>query len=621
MLAQRLAAPLFFSALILLCLQGCSGNSTANKHTPTTPTPNTPHQETSSNEYFVDDDGDDNNAGTSSAPFKTISKAAGIAQPGDTITVREGTYREWVKPAQGGTSEETRITYRAAEGEVVTLLGSEPVYGWEQESDHVWRAQLPEDFFGDFNPFNTLSRHPIYVAEDEEGDGWGWLKYGRWTHLGDIYLNGNGLTEKQHLEEVNSTPLSWYTETTNNQTTLWANFGEMNPNQNSIEVNARPYAFFPEKSGLGYITLEGFTILNVASHWAPPIHYQPAAVGPNGGHHWVIKNNTIMHAKAVCLSLGNPTGAADKTASGHHRITHNVILRCGQAGIAGAGWNKHSVISHNHIEDINYRREFGGWETAGIKHHVTSHLTISHNLIRNVHTQNPSIGAAHGIWNDYTNNNWRVSHNVIINTEGAAILAEANWEGPNLYDNNIVLDGTIGIYSSQGDAWVQNLFINTTFEQQNQDWGSRPPVGQQRWLNNMFFLGAPSQLSDTGRASFNTFIDHNHTPSPLLNSAQLISPQDLSFAAQSNESHIELTASYPAQGPVFAVAPLLNLQDTQLPFDISPNLQLDFFEEIRTESNNLAGALATLPANQQPLTVYTFSDRYLAAKALITPLR
>ena len=41
-------------------------------------------------EYHVSSGGDDNNTGTSDQPFKTISKAAEVVQPGSTVTVHEG---------------------------------------------------------------------------------------------------------------------------------------------------------------------------------------------------------------------------------------------------------------------------------------------------------------------------------------------------------------------------------------------------------------------------------------------------------------------------------------------------------------------------------------------------
>ena len=135
-------------------------------------------------ELFVAMDGDDQNPGHAHAPLRTINRAAEIAQPGDTITVREGVYREWVRPVRGGTSEKQRIVYQAEQGADVRIMGSEPADGWQRIDGQVWMIEIAAEDFGDFNPFDTLSRHPEDVEQDEAGDGWGWLKYGRWMHLG-----------------------------------------------------------------------------------------------------------------------------------------------------------------------------------------------------------------------------------------------------------------------------------------------------------------------------------------------------------------------------------------------------------------------------------------------------
>ena len=63
----------------------------------------------------------DDGPGTEEVPFKTISRAAEMAKPGDTVLVRAGIYRERVAPARGG-EEGMPITYMAAPGEA-------PMYG------------------------------------------------------------------------------------------------------------------------------------------------------------------------------------------------------------------------------------------------------------------------------------------------------------------------------------------------------------------------------------------------------------------------------------------------------------------------------------------------------------
>ena len=140
-----------------------------------------PSADAQARELFVAKDGDDQGAGTSAAPFLTINRAAQVAQPGDTVTVRAGVYREWVNPARGGSSEDARIVYQSAPGERVRLLGSEVVTGWQKEGN-LHRATVPNSTFGDFNPFATLTRHPQDIIEDqtEGAKGWGWLNYGKW---------------------------------------------------------------------------------------------------------------------------------------------------------------------------------------------------------------------------------------------------------------------------------------------------------------------------------------------------------------------------------------------------------------------------------------------------------
>ena len=72
-------------------------------------------------EYHVSVKGDDTSKGTAIAPFHTISRAAEAAQPGDFITVHEGTYRERINPPQGGMSDKERIIYQTTGTDKVVI--------------------------------------------------------------------------------------------------------------------------------------------------------------------------------------------------------------------------------------------------------------------------------------------------------------------------------------------------------------------------------------------------------------------------------------------------------------------------------------------------------------------
>ena len=62
-------------------------------------------------EFYVSKTGHDGQSGSLEALFKTISAAAAIAQPGDCITVHQGTDRERINPPRGGTSDDRATPY------------------------------------------------------------------------------------------------------------------------------------------------------------------------------------------------------------------------------------------------------------------------------------------------------------------------------------------------------------------------------------------------------------------------------------------------------------------------------------------------------------------------------
>jgi hypothetical protein len=73
-------------------------------------------------QYYVSLTGSDANPGTIKEPFKTLAKGCRVLRPGETLTVREGTYSEaLINCIPGGASWEMPITIAAHQGEVVTL--------------------------------------------------------------------------------------------------------------------------------------------------------------------------------------------------------------------------------------------------------------------------------------------------------------------------------------------------------------------------------------------------------------------------------------------------------------------------------------------------------------------
>jgi len=437
-------------------------------------------------EIHVATTGVDANAGTAAAPLRTIQRAADLAQPGDTITVHAGTYRERVNPPRGGESDAKRIVYQAAPGEKVEIKGSEVVRNWERVKGDVWKVTLPNSFFGSFNPYSDL----IY------GDWFGAKK--RQHHTGAVYLNGEWLVEAASIgelldpeakpkgkEELRSTSsarpgarddLKWFALVNTDRTTIWAQFKGVDPNKEEVEINARRTVFYPDMPGRNYITVRGFALRHAATPWAPPTSEQVGLIGTHWSRGWIIEENDISHSVCTAITLGKygdewDNQSADsaegyvktiergfangwnKATVGHHVVRNNTIAHCEQAGIVGSLGAVFSTVTANTIHDIHVRRLFGGAEMAGIKFHGAIDTEISRNHIHS---------SCLGIWLDWMAQGTRVMAN-LLHDNGEDLFTEVN-HGPILVANNIFLSARNLASNSRGAAYVHNLFAGAVVQ-------------------------------------------------------------------------------------------------------------------------------------------------------------
>ncbi|GHT64424.1 hypothetical protein FACS1894110_04040 [Spirochaetia bacterium] len=427
-------------------------------------------------EYHIKADGSDQNPGTQAAPFKNISRAAAIAKPGDTVIVHGGIYREWVNPANGGT-ESQRITYQAAAGEKVTITGAEIIKNWENVGGNVWKSVIPNTLFGAYNPYKEI----IY------GD---WLFTGdKKFHTGEVYLDGRSMYEAQTLDEVKTPQVSeesrdkdfsvyqWYCEAGEKETAIWANFHGVDPRGGNVEINVRPFVFWPEKNLRSYITVKGFTLKQAATNWAPPTALQTGLIGPHWARGWIIEDNIISDSKCSGISLGKEIstgqnewvnlkfkqgtqrerevifrathGNWNKETIGSHIVRNNIIFDCEQTGVVGHLGGAFSLIENNHIYRIHEKRQWLGAEIGGIKMHAAIDTTIRSNFIH---------GSFRGLWLDWQAQGTHVTGNVFWDNTSEDLFVEVS-HGPYLVDHNLFLSEFNYKELSQGGAFVHNLFI------------------------------------------------------------------------------------------------------------------------------------------------------------------
>ncbi len=94
-------------------------------------------------QFYVAPNGNDNNAGTFSQPFKTIQKAATIMQAGDTCFIKAGIYRECVTPLNNGNSS-SHIVFKNYQNDKVIILGSDSISGWTAFQNGIYKAYAPD---------------------------------------------------------------------------------------------------------------------------------------------------------------------------------------------------------------------------------------------------------------------------------------------------------------------------------------------------------------------------------------------------------------------------------------------------------------------------------------------
>jgi hypothetical protein len=314
--------------------------------------------------------------------------------------------------------------------------------------------------FGDFNPYTNVIHGDWFNPK------------GREHHTGAVYLNGDWFSEAATLDEVlkpaGNQPL-WFGQADQENTTLWAQFKGVNPNEQLVEINVRQTVFYPAESGRNFITVRGFILRHAATTWASPTAEQIGLIGTHWSKGWIIENNVISHSACSGVSLGkygdewdNKSESADaynrtiqraltngwnKATIGHHIVRNNTISHCEQAGIVGSLGGVFSQITGNHIHNIWTKRQFAGAEMAGIKIHAAIDVLIQNNWIHH---------AGRGLWMDWMAQGTRISGNLCYSNTTDDLFMEVD-HGPFLVDNNLFLSGVSVRDWSGGGALAHNL--------------------------------------------------------------------------------------------------------------------------------------------------------------------
>jgi len=420
-------------------------------------------------EYFVATNGCDGADGSAEKPWRTIGRAALVAAAGDVVTIRGGTYREWVKPANAG-REGAPIVYRAAKGEKVVVTGADPVgngerglgNGWEKRPDGLWETLVAYDTFGGLNPFTDFITGRWFERKGRDHFRTRLIQDGQPLKLLGIEvfhdMNGVPKLEKGSAALIPGRGASGR---------IVAAFAR-DPNESVPELVVRPACFYPVLQRRDYITLRGLSFVNAGPDWAYPRAEQVGVVGTNWSRGWTVEDCEIAGSSCAGLTLGicandfdsfwrdpkqrfylwaKRMSERDWKDVGHHVVRRCRITDCGQAGICGAYGGAFSTIEDCDISYCYWKKPYFGQEMGCIKLHAAIDVTIARCRLHHSGT--------FGIWLDWMAQGTRITGNRLWANGAFDIYLEVN-HGPILIEGNDMLSNMACWSATQGAAFVGN---------------------------------------------------------------------------------------------------------------------------------------------------------------------
>lgn len=384
----------------------------------------------------------DDNDGHMERPFKTINAASSIAVPGTRILIHEGTYRECVRPACGGTSPEQMISYENYDKDIVIIKASEiatsfsksegwrvNVDPWQSASDaslQIWKTKLDPNVFRGYNPFCAVNiLHDRLFIEYDKTDMTTYL-----NRRGMVFCDGEPLVQVPLYNQMSQIPGSYWVEA-NGQTIHFRLKNNDHPNNHIIELTCREQCFAPDVPFLSYIRIKGLICSHAATGAPVP---QRGAISVYRGHHWIIEDCIVDWSNGVGIDIGNECW--HHTIDSNQILGYDIIRRCkilnvGVCGIA-AMFVSNILIEDNLIQGTGWQKMELSWEAGGLKAHNC------HNSLfrRNIFTK--TIRCDH-LWLDVDNVNNRITSNLFLDgiEQREAIFIECTKNGVNLIDNNI----------------------------------------------------------------------------------------------------------------------------------------------------------------------------------------
>ncbi len=436
---------------------------------------------------------------------RTIGEAVSRAEPGDTILIHGGIYRESVRIGKSGT-EDKPIIIRAAEGEYVVLTGADHLTDWTAvpSEDHVYVTDWPHRFI----TWNEHCTHP--------GDEFHRL-IGRCEQ---VFINAYPMRQVLTRDKlargtffVDLDAKRLYVRPADNR--------DLTGGRAKVEASARDRILSVKGD---HVAIKGLRFRYAANR------AQHGAVELTGNH--------ITLADCI-FEYTNSSGAE---FTGEDITVRNCTFQ--HNGQLGFGANRaHGLhVTGCTCRDNNIKGFERGWEAGGNKICLTRGAVLEHSTF----VEN----RGDGIWFDIGNEDCIVRNCLIASNENAGIFYEISY-GLHAHDNVIIANGLadspgawgagsgISLSSSPGCIIERNLLIGNkegfNFREQTRstpkiDGASEPVWNHDQTIrNNVFAFNRDAQVW-----GWFDIADERHWPKAMQANGQSRSLENLHLAVVNN---------------------------------------------------------------------------------------
>jgi len=341
---------------------------------------------------------------------RTIAQAAALVEPGDTVIIHDGIYREYVEIEKSGKLNNP-ITFQAAAGAGVIMTGADQINKWTGEKGYgrIYSTPWPHKFI-------TWNQHNIHPDDD----------YHRLTgRCEQVFVNGYAL--RQVLERDKLARGTFYVDLDGERLYVW-NYDNQDVSSRKVTVEASIRDRILTIKG-DNVVVKGIRFRYAANR------AQRGAVEFSGSH---------LTVEDCIFEYTNAGGAG-------FRGEDITVRRCtfqhnGQLGFGASRAHRLRMtgctVRNNNIKGFNR-----GWEAGGNK------ICLARGVVFESSTFVENRGD--GIWFDIGNEDCTVRNCLIAFNEDAGIFYEISY-GLHAHDNVIVGNGLAGTPG----AWGANAGIS-----------------------------------------------------------------------------------------------------------------------------------------------------------------